>query len=172
MDLLIGGANPAGKRFLNGDDIAYRHIVLFNNGQGVFTYDSANSRIDSTIVENAVTAMAVDDFNLDGCADFFATATNYVDQQHFNFFQNDCSGNFSVIHSTTDPLDLEWLYTPVFPEDVDGDNRRDYVLGAWTPGRNMLFENVNGSFLQRSVTWPEVYQLTPAGFLYARWTVQ
>lgn len=166
-DIILGGPNLAGTTTLSGDDVAYKHLILFNDGQGIFAYDSARSRIQSTVVEPDpqepnVTAMIVDDFNLDGCPDFMAATVNYTTQQDTNFFLNDCSGAFSLFHSeTTSVFSADYSSK----EDINQDGVTDYLLYSDVPGASRVYFNDQGTITSRLLTADDLYNLSPAAYL-------
>jgi len=175
IDIILGGSNSDGMRTLAGDDLAHKHVIIFNDGQGNFSYDSATSRVNSTEVQNGdVVGMLVDDFNMDGCPDFVTTAHNDVTNQDTNFFLNNCSGAFTIIYSTSDPLDedsdQEWFWD-LSKEDLDDDGVSEYVLTGSSPNRNHIFENTAGVISTRVATSDDLYRFSPATFLKIEPTV-
>jgi hypothetical protein len=167
VDIVLGGANSDGKRTLDGDDLSHKHVILFNDGLGHFSYDSARSRIQSTTVasatlEPAVTIMGVDDFNTDGCQDLISASTNYETQQDTNFFLNDCSGTFSLVYSeTTDLLSADYFEA----EDLNQDGVTDYLIYNEVPGVSRVYFSDLGSISSRPIDANDLYNLSPAAFL-------
>lgn len=168
LDIVLGGANPSGKRTVSGDDLAHRHLLLLNDGSGNFSYDSIKSRITSTVVPLAdpegiggnVIEMVADDFNSDECMDFLTVTSDYQTQEDVNFFVNDCSGEFSIAHSETHHpfvIDAEL-------EDINQDGTTEYVLFAgYRPGR--IFSNSNGTISSRVITTDDYLNLSPAAYM-------
>jgi hypothetical protein len=164
-DIILGGANPNDKKTFSGGDVAHKHVILFNDGQGVFSYDSAKSGIDSTVIAAgvAVTVMLVDDFNADGCPDFLASSSDHVTQQDTNFFLNDCSGGFSIIHTTSHTE--VGLRDYAAKEDLDQDGVNEYVFFTPSLYRLLIYENSQGVISVRDSTSDDVYDFSPATFL-------
>jgi hypothetical protein len=174
MDVIVGGFNPDGIRTYDGDDLAHKHVLLFNDGAGNLSYDSTQSRIQATppISQQAGfgSLMLVDDFNGDGCPDFVAAGTDDnpsdgVVEDVIDFFLNDCAGQFTVIYTYTHG---SWISLMSAIEDLNGDGVSEYVqFGNVFFAGQFIYENDQGLITQRALSVQDLYLVSPATFLGA-----
>jgi len=166
-DLLLGGTYNANVDITNyyGDNVNSKHLILENDGAGNFSYSKDNlvpfnvhssSNPDTVPVSLRLPIM---DFNKDSCPDIATMSTNYQ-LSSFNFYINDCKGNYELINTQLN--DQNYGNGMV---DVLSDNQ--VVFTPWVVGNDILsFEYIDGQIEQKTLVQSDWYDLSPAVFLF------
>lgn len=185
VDIVLGDHNNPTSTDAHGNIVGNSHLLLLNDGTGIFRYSYPDSLIPNATVEhfsNATVEMKSFNANLDTCPDLATVSTNYTGEQVIAIFVNDCAGNLrlSDTHRLTNILWTDVL----FVLDANGDQLDDLFTGYLshitdtrplaTPwgghlsGGRAFINNGDGTFQQRDLQLSDLYLGGPGLYLALR----
>jgi len=174
IDIVLGAWALPDAINLWGQTISDRHILLFNDGSGYFTFEGEDSLIqrnpigipaDQSAGPPTVTVMFADDFDGNGCDDFMAAISNNMDELITEFFYSDCAGGFTVAFADFEMgvyLRLSADYSS--KEDINDDGVPEYSMNC-IQCNGRLFEVNAGVVTARDIGDDDLYNLSPATFV-------
>lgn len=172
MDVILGGGMGSHINDLDGNSLAFSHVILFNHGTAEFTYDNSTSMIPSSEFSGAVTNMIAYDFNSDGCEDLVTNVTDYQTGQDINVYESNCDGTYSVIKTISNPNgdDHGYLYDEF--TDLNNDGAGDFIMWWYsydgTPKNIVIESNGTSNVSSRVIAEEDLLKLTAASAWYLR----
>lgn len=105
IDILLGSSLAIADDTL-GRSIANNHIILFNNGDGVFVYDYAKSLTPSYRPNGEAGLYDIKsfDYNMDGCSDFIVSQVEDSSRDFYvTIHKGYCDGSFEIVENFYSP---------------------------------------------------------------------